>query len=114
MKKYRVLIVAEDSIFSNSIELLLVLQENLEIVSTVADDIQVIASEIECTRPDVVIINSEIATAHTDLVMTLLKTYTNLRVITVRLDDNRINVYGNREVPVTTIDDLVSAITENK
>lgn len=112
MEKCRVLIIAEDTIFSNAIELLLVLQENLEIVGAVSPDIEVISAQIKQTQPSVVIINDDIATANAQLVVTLLNTYSHLRIIAFNLDNNRINVYDNRQVDVTTVDDLVSAITE--
>ncbi len=112
VKKYRVLIVEEDSLFTNAVKLLLVLQEHLEIVGAVFLDIQAISAKIEQTEPDVIIISDHIATANAQLIMTLLKTYTYLRIITFNLDDNHINVYDNREVDVTTVNDLVSAITD--
>ncbi len=112
MEKSRVLIVEEDSLFSNAVELLLVLQENLEIVGTVSLEIQVIAAEIKQTQPDVIITSDDVATANAPLIMTLLKAHPHLRIITFNLDDNRINVYDNREVDVTTVNDLVSAITD--
>ncbi len=114
MKKSRVLIAGEDSLFSNAVELLLVLQENLEIVGAVSHDVQAITAKIKQTQPDVIIISDEIASVNAQLIMTILKTYPHLRIITFNLDDNRINVYDNREVDVTTVNDLVSAITENK
>ena len=112
MEKCRVLIIEEDSLFTNAIELLLVLQENLEIIGAVPPNIQTITLEIEQTKPDVIIINDDIATANSKLIMTLLKTYPHLRIITFNLDNNRINVYDNREVDVNTVNDLVSAITD--
>ncbi len=114
MKKHRVLIIEEDSIFSNGLELLLVLQENLEIIGHVPADMPAIITKIKDTQPDVIIINDNIATANAELVMTLLKTHPNLRIITLSLEGNLVNVYDNREVLVTTIDDLFAAITENK
>lgn len=114
MEKSRVLIVEEDSLFFNAVELLLVLQENLEIVGAVSTDIQEIAAKIEQTQPDVIIISDDIASANTQLIIPLLKKYSCLRIITFNLDNNRINVYDNREVDVTTVNDLVSAITNDQ
>ena len=114
MEKRRVLIIEENSLFTNSVKLLLVLQENLEIIDPVPADITLITGEIERTQPDAVIISDDIATANAQLIMTLLKTYPQLRIITFNLDDNRINVYDNREVDVTTVNDLVIAITGDK
>ncbi len=113
MEKSRVLIVEEDSLFTNVIELLLILQENLVIVGAVSSDIQAITAMIKQTQPDVIIISNDIATANAQLIMPLLKRYSHLRIITFNLDDNHINVYDNREVDVTTVHDLVSAITES-
>ena len=90
----------------------MILQENLEITGAVPPDIEVIAAQIEKTRPNVIIINDDIATANAQLIVSLLKTYSHLRIITFNLDNNRINVYDNRQVDVTTVSDLVSAITE--
>lgn len=114
MKKHRVLIITEDSIFSNGLELLLVLQENLETIGTAPADLPAITAEIKRTQPDVVIINEDLATANPQLVMSLLKAHPDLRVITLSLEGNRINVYDNREVTVTTSDDLVAVITDKK
>ena len=114
MEKSRVLIIEEDSLFFNAVELLLVLQENLEIVGAVSTNIQEIAAKIEQTQPDVIIISDDVATANTQLIIPLLKKYPHLRIIAFNLDDNRINVYDNREVDVTTVNDLVSAITNDQ
>ena len=114
MKKHRVLIVTEDTLFSDGVELLLVLQENLEIVGEAPGNAQAITAEIERTHPDVIIINDDIATADAQLIISLLKPYPDLRIITFSLAGNRINVYDNREVMITTAKDLVTAITENK
>ena len=110
--KSRVLIVEEDSLFTNVVELLLILQENLVIVGTVSPDIQAITTALEQTQPDVIIISDDIATANVQLILPLLKIHPHLRIITFNLDDNRLNVYDNREVDVTTVNDLVSAITD--
>jgi len=113
VEKHRVLIVEEDSLFTNAVKLLLLLQENLEIVGTVSPDIPIITAEIEQTEPDVIIISDDIATANTPRILSLLKTYPSLRIITLNLDGNQIKVYGSREVTVTTTEDLVGAIMEN-
>lgn len=114
MEKHRVLIIEEDSLFSNGVELLLVLQENLEIVGSVRADLQVVTAEIQATNPNVIIISDDIATSNAQLIMSLLRAYPDLRIITFSLEDNRINVYDKREVIVSTASDLITAITEEK
>jgi len=111
VKKHRVLVIGEDNLFSNGVTLLLALNENLQIVNSASTEIDAISDEIERTSPDVVIISERTAAADTRLVMMLLKSHPNLRVITLSLADNRVNVYNNQEVTVATGDDLITAIT---
>ncbi len=90
------------------------LRENLEIVGEVPINMQAITAKIKHRNPDVVIINDDVSTAGGQLIVSLLKTYPDLRIITFSLKDNHINVYDYREVLVTATEDLVTAITKNK
>lgn len=111
MSPQRVLVIAEDSLFINGIEMLIARQPGLESVGTVPADVGLITAQIERTTPNVVIINDDLATANDQLVLALLKAFPDLRIIAISLEENRINVYDNRAVKVTTADDLIAAIT---
>ncbi len=113
-KKHRVLVIEDDSLFNNNVKLQLVLQENLDTIGIASTNEKTIGNEIEQTRPDAVIINDHLATAKPQLILFLLQTYPDLRIITVSLETNRINVYDNREVTVNTTKDLVSVITQSE
>jgi DNA-binding NarL/FixJ family response regulator len=111
VKKHRVLVIGEDNLFSNGVTLLLALNENLQIVNATSTEINAISGEIGRTNPDVIIINEHTAAADAQLIMALLKSHPNLRVITLSLAENRVNVYNNQAVTLTTGDDLITAIT---
>lgn len=114
VKKHRVLVVDENSMFSNGVQLLLVTQKNLEIIGTVPIDLAVITAEIDRMHPNVVVINEKIVSSQSNLIVTLLKTYPTLRIIALNLEGNQINIFDNRQVVVETFDDLVSAIVQPK
>lgn len=96
---------------SNGIELLLAARQNLELFSFSASGIQTIEAEIERVRPDVVIINEEPESIAVQQIFSLLKAYPSIRIITLSLEDNLINIYDNRKIAVTGVGDLVAAIT---
>lgn len=114
MKKHRVLVVDEDSLFSNGIELLLVLQESLEIIGKTPANIQQIATRLEQTRPDVMVISDEFGATQPQFVLEMLTRYPALRVVVFSQMGNRVNIINNREVIVESAADLIAAITNNK
>lgn len=113
MKKHRVLVVDEDSVFSNGIKLLLVLQESLEIIGKTPANIQQIATRLEQTRPDVVVISDEFGATQPQFVLEMLTRYPALRVVVFSQMGNRVNIINNREIIVESAADLIAAITSN-
>ncbi|MCG3211678.1 MAG: hypothetical protein FOGNACKC_05324 [Anaerolineae bacterium] len=113
MKKHRVLVVDEDSVFSNGIKLLLVLQESLEIIGKTPANIQQIATRLEQTRPDVVVISDEFGATQPQFVLEMLTRYPTLRVVVFSQMGNRVNIINNREIIVESAADLIAAITSN-
>ncbi len=111
VKKQQVLVIEGNTLFINGVKLLLVLQEKLEIVGTVPTDIRAIATKIDQTQARVIIINDEATNGNSGLILPLLKSYPDLRVITLNLENNRINIYNSHEVMINTSQDLVAAIT---
>ncbi|RMF00029.1 MAG: DNA-binding response regulator [Chloroflexi bacterium] len=114
VKKHRVLVVDENSMFSNGVQLLLVAQKTLEIIGTVPVDLSLISAEIERLHPDVLVLNEKMVSSQSNLIFSLLKNHPTLRVIALNLEGNQINIFDNRQVMVKSFSDLVSAITQPK
>ena len=114
MKKHRVLIIEDDTLFSNGVKTLLARQKNLEIIGATSGNIQNITAEIERTQPNAIIINDNLSIVHPHLILNLFKTYPTLRIITLSLTNSHANIYDNRAIIVTTVDDLVTVITDTQ
>jgi DNA-binding NarL/FixJ family response regulator len=111
MKKHRVLVVEEDSIFSSGVVLLLVLQECLEIIEKTPADTAQIKTQVDDLQPDVVVISDAFGAAQSQFVLELLNGHPSLRVVVFSQQGNRINILNNREIMVESIEDLVTAIS---
>jgi len=89
------------------------MQQNLEIVGTAsAADADFLLAEISRTQPDAIIFSDAFARNHDELVLTLLNKVPDTKIITINLDDNRLNVISNKEITVKTTQDLVEAIIQ--
>ena len=110
--KHRVLVIEDDTAFSNGVKHLLGLRADLKIVGTAPADAQSLSAEIQASRPDVIIVSDEFAAGSAHLILTLLKSNPALRIFTLSLAGSSVSVYNNRQIAVTTVDDLVAAINE--
>ncbi len=111
MTHHRVLVIAQDSLFRNGIESSLSGQPDMTIIGVVPADINVIAAEIRRANPSAIIIDSADTEENSSLLLHLLNVYPSIRLIGLSLATNRINIYNKREVCITAISDLVTAIT---
>lgn len=111
-EKHRVLVIEDDTAFSNGVKHLLGLRADLEIVGTVPVSAPALAAEIDTCTPDVIIVSEEFAAGSANLILNLLKLNPTLRVFTLSLTGSSVSVYKNRQIAVSTIDDLVAAINE--
>jgi hypothetical protein len=73
-------------------------------------DANYLYQEVERVKPDVVIIYQGDCADDTDVPAQLMKDRPNLKVITVSLENNSVEVYSKQQVMVTEVSDLFSIV----
>lgn len=114
VKKRRVLLISSQTLFGESLELLLRNADDIEVIGPVA------LSDSTCDHvlqvaPDVVVLADEHpdSDAVTRLTTALMEQFPNLRVIKTGLEQTTLRVFAAQTWPASSID-LISAIHEGK
>lgn len=106
-----ILIWGNDNILSSSIELFLDAQGDWDVVNLPGeDDLAILIQAVETTQPDIVIINRKWRSSQIDLPLRFLKDHPGIKVITVNLEDNALEVYSKQEFMVKQTSDLIAVI----
>jgi DNA-binding NarL/FixJ family response regulator len=102
-----------NDLLAQSMEFFIKAEEQWEVIRMSTDtDVDVLLDQIEKIHPNVIILYAENGTRNPHLIMQLIEKQPNLKVITVSLEDNRMQVYCKRSVTVQKVSDLLSIIEE--
>lgn len=104
----QILLVSSHTLFAQGVRSLLAGQATFEIVDVVTDTSEALRRIVE-SPPDVVIVDNDGDIRSAEFVA-LLDTYHDLRVVVVRLSDERVHLYRREQSTQTGIDGLIEAI----
>lgn len=100
-----------EDLLSSSVELFLTAQKGWEVVSiSNEENFDALLLAVDKVNPDVVIIQLGDRSGDSHLPMKLLQDYPGLKVITVRLMDNLMEVYSKQDIQVKSASDLISVV----
>lgn len=108
LRACRVFIVASHPLFAQGVESLLNGQPGLAVVGRGQAELGVI-DRIRKLRPDVVILDAD-SDAQTSLLPALLRENLGVKLVGLTLEDNRIDLYYQRQIIGTDVRDLVEAV----
>ncbi len=104
----RVFIVASHPLFAQGVQSLLEGQQDLAVVGMAPADLDVI-DKIRASRPDVVILDAD-SDAQMTLLPALLRENMGVKLVGLTLEDNRIDIYYQKQFVGTGVADLVEAV----
>ncbi len=100
-----------EDILSTSIEFFLAAIEDWKVVSIVSDeDRATLIQAIETTLPDIVILQQGRNNGSSNLPLQLLQDYPAIKVITINLDNNVMEVFSKQKIMVKQASDLITVI----
>jgi hypothetical protein len=106
-----ILIWGNEDVLSSSIGLILDARENWKVVnlsSTV--DVDTLIKTVDETQPDIIIFNRTCHNNRNSLPLQFLKDHPGVKVITVNLEDNALEVYSKKKIIVKQVSDLISEL----
>lgn len=106
----RVLVCHHSSLVGLGVESLLAPNADLVLVNSDALSEVTLLTAIENNQPDVVILEECMPYASKTLISHILVEYPNLRVITVNIRNNRLNIYQKSDVILKQASDLVNVV----
>lgn len=111
METKKILLWGQDDLLSTSMELFLTSQEGLEVHNiTHQETCETLIQVVDKMNPDVIVINRENCIFDPDLPTTLIKNHAGLKVISISLDNNIMEVYGKQDVLIESVSDFISVI----
>ena len=110
-KPKKIVVWGSEDILSSSIEFFLAAKEDWNVVSiSNHEDLDALISAVETTQPDIVIINQACNADLTNLPLQLLQDHPAIKVITIGLENNVMDVYSKQKVLVKQAADLITVI----
>ena len=110
-KTRSILIWGNEDILSSSIELFLDANEKWNVVNlSNKDDLEALTMAVDATQPDIVIINHGYQNDLTNLPLQFLMDHPGIKVITLNLENNAMEVYSKQEILVKQASDLIAVI----
>ena len=113
MKPKTILLWSREDLLSTSVEFFLAAQEEWNVVSVSGNKVATLVRNIHEINPDVVIISQERCRKNMELLMDLFLQYPELRIITLNMDDNQIEVYSKQNIMVQTASDFIAIVEAN-
>ena len=111
MKTRTIVLWGREDILSSSVELVLTGQKGWNVVSiSDEENFEALIVAVEKVHPDVVIIQQGDHSSNSYPLMKLIQDHPGLRVITVNLNDNRMEVYSKQDILVKSASDLIAVI----
>ena len=111
MKSRTIVIWGREDLLSSSVELFLTAQKGWRVVSiSDEENFEALIQAVEKVHPDAVIIQQGNHSSNSYPLMKLIQDHPGLRVITLSLKDNRMEVYSKQDILVKSASDLISVI----
>ena len=112
MTKSRTIVLwGREDLLSSSVELFLTSQKGWKVISiSNEENFEALILAVNKVRPDVVIIQQGDRSSDSYPLMKLIQNHPGLRVITVSLKDNLMEVYSKQDVLVKSASDLISMV----
>jgi DNA-binding NarL/FixJ family response regulator len=111
MNSKTIVLWGREDLLSTSVELFLTSQKGWNVVNISSeDDFEALIQAVEQVHPDVVIIHQGDRPCKSNLPTILLKDHPGLKVITVSLNDNLMEVYSKQNILVKSASDLISVV----
>ena len=112
MKKSKTIVLwGREDLLSSSVELFLTAQKGWRVVSISNEEkFEALILAVDKVHPDVVIIQQGDSSSNSYPLMKLIQGHPGLRVITVSLKDNLMEVYSKQDILVRSASDLISVV----
>ena len=111
MKSKTIVLWGREDLLSSSVELFLTNQKGWEVISISNEEsFNALLEAVDKMHPDVVIIHQGDRSTNSSLPMQLIQDYPGLRVITMSLQDNLMEVYSKQNILVKAASDLISVV----
>ena len=106
-----VVVWGRDDLLSLSIEYVLAAKVDWKVVNiSNKEDLEALMLAVETTQPDIVIINQGCHNGLTNLPGQLLQDHPAIKVITISLENNEMEVYSKQKIMVKQASDLITVI----
>ena len=110
-KSKMIVIWGRGDILSSSIELFLAAKADWKVVSVSnKEDLDALILAVETTQPDIVIIHRGCLDDRTNLSLQFLQDHPAIKVITINLENNAMDVYSKQKIMVKQASDLIAVI----
>lgn len=111
MKSKTIVLWGREDLLSSSVELFLTSQKGWKVISiSNEENFEALILAVNKVRPDVVIIQQGDRSSNSYPLMKLIQNHPGLRVITVSLNNNLMEVYSKQDVLVKSASDLISMV----
>ena len=111
VKSKTIVLWGREDLLSSSVELFLTNQKGWEVISISNEEsFNALLEAVDKMHPDVVIIHQGDRSTNSSLPMQLIQDYPGLRVITMSLQDNLMEVYSKQKILVKAASDLISVV----
>ena len=110
-KSKTIVLWGREDLLSSSVELFLTSQKGWKVISiSNEENFEALILAVNKVRPDVVIIQQGDRSSNSYPLMKLIQNHPGLRVITVSLNNNLMEVYSKQDVLVKSASDLISMV----
>lgn len=106
----RILVVENETLFGAGIECMLAAETDLDVIGVMPPDVNSLLNAIWCHQPDVVILDESSPLAQPTRLFTQLPDLPALRILIVRADDDRVQVFDRQQILVTPTNSLATII----
>jgi len=111
VKSKTIVMWGREDLLSSSVELFLTNQKGWEVISISNEEsFNALLQAVDKMHPDVVIIHQGDRSANSSLPMQLIQDHPGLKVITLSLQDNLMEVYSKQKILVKAASDLISVV----
>jgi len=111
VKSKTIVMWGREDLLSSSVELFLTNQKGWEVISISNEEsFNALLEAVDKMHPDVVIIHQGDRSANSSLPMQLIQDHPGLKVITLSLQDNLMEVYSKQKILVKAASDLISVV----
>lgn len=111
MNSKTIVLWGREDLLSTSVELFLTGQKGWNVVNISSeDDFEALIQAVDKVNPDVVILQQGNRAGNSNLPIKLLKDHPGLKVITVSLNDNLMEVYSKQNILIKSASDLISVV----